>query len=278
VGKHTIRKLTSAEIQRRTKAVHGDTVILVESTYKGTHVKAKFIDKDLGEWWAIPKNVYGLGNGHPGKRAAKISKSKTMTSEEIVDRLFKKHGTLITLDETTYTNVSTACRFIDKEYGEWWTIPINVIYEGCRHPDGTKNRRKKTIQERFGVDYATQNTDIALKAIRKSKLTHIKFHWKTNEELVCQASWEAKIVDYLNKNKIDFLWQHKTFTLPTLTLKGNASSYRPDLFLINENKWVEIKGWMRPQSQIKWDWFHAEYPNSELWDRAKLRSMGIMVK
>ena len=26
----------------------------------------------------------------------------------------------------------------------------------------------------------------------------------------------------------------------------------------------------------KWDWFHKEYPNSELWNKKKLQNMGIL--
>ena len=35
----------------------------------------------------------------------------------------------------------------------------------------------------------------------------LKYHWKTGEELVCQAGWEPKVIDYWNTNKIDFDWQ-----------------------------------------------------------------------
>ncbi len=80
------------------------------------------------------------------------------------------------------------------------------------------------------------------------------------------------MVDYLNSNKIDFLWQPKTFKMP------NGKTYRPDLFLVNENKWIEIKGYMRPKSKIKWDWFLTQHPNSELWNESRLREMGILNK
>lgn len=93
------------------------------------------------------------------------------------------------------------------------------------------------------------------------------------------GSWESSVIDYLNNNKINYDWQPKTFNIPKevyLTPKGNKATYRPDLFLIDEQKWVEIKGWFRDDSQIKWDWFKSEYPNSELWDQKKLKELRIL--
>lgn len=56
----------------------------------------------------------------------------------------------------------------------------------------------------------------------------------------------------------------------------NGKTYRPDLFLINENKWIEIKGWMRKDAQEKWDWFLTIMPISELWNKEKLLSLNIL--
>jgi hypothetical protein len=72
------------------------------------------------------------------------------------------------------------------------------------------------------------------------------------------------------------LWQPQVFQTSILTPKGKISTYRPDLFLINENKWIEIKGFFRNDAKAKWDWFQSEHPNSELWDKKKLKEMGIL--
>lgn len=77
------KKITVTEIENRIRQVHGDVVVLDISTYTDTHTKALFIDKDRGEWWASPKNVYGLKNGHPDKRGQKISKTKTLSFKTI---------------------------------------------------------------------------------------------------------------------------------------------------------------------------------------------------
>ena len=124
--------------------------------------------------------------------------------------------------------------------------------------------------ETYGVDHPMKVASIALKNAKSSTKSIIKYHWKTGDELVCVGSYEAKTVDRLNKSKTDFLWQPEVFALST------GKTYRPDLFLVNENKWVEIKGWMRKDAQEKWDEFQIIQPNSELWDKNKLKSMGIL--
>jgi len=101
-------------------------------------------------------------------------------------------------------------------------------------------------------------------------------HWKTDEELICQASYEKAVVEYLNANKINFRWQSKTFKTPFLKLNGEKRTYRPDLYLFSTKKWIEIKGYFRKDAQEKWDWFRKEHPNSELWNKEKLKEMGLI--
>lgn len=133
-----------------------------------------------------------------------------------------------------------------------------------------KNKFIETSINKYGFPNPNQNKNIALKVAKKVNNPSIFFHWQTNEELVCQGSYEAKVVDYLNKNKINYRWQPEVFQLST------GKTYRPDLYLVDSDTWVEIKGWMRPDAKEKWDEFKTIKPNSELWDKALLRSRKII--
>jgi hypothetical protein len=125
--------------------------------------------------------------------------------------------------------------------------------------------------KKYGVLYPCQNKDIALKCAKAQRQNITKQHWKTNELIDCCGSYECKVVDYLNINKINYLWQPEVFKLST------ERTYRPDFYLVNEDKWIEIKGYMRPQSKLKWEEFHNIIkPNSELWNKTKLKEMGIL--
>ncbi len=128
----------------------------------------------------------------------------------------------------------------------------------------------ETFLRKYNVRHPSQDNEIALKIARKTKHASLKRHWKTKKMLVCQASWEKAVVEYLNKNKIDFDWQI-TFKMP------DDSTYRVDLYLKKENLFVEIKGYMREVALQKWTWFHKNYPNSELWTKDVLVAKGIKI-
>jgi len=115
-----------------------------------------------------------------------------------------------------------------------------------------------------------------LRAAKKSNNSYILYHWKTGEEIVCIASYEKAVVESLNNKKENYLWQPETFDTPFKTKMGRTSTYRPDLYLPDLDKWVEIKGLFRGNAKNKWEWFHEEHPNSELWDAKKLKKMGIL--
>lgn len=153
--------------------------------------------------------------------------------------------------------------------GHTWKSTWSTIKADHWCPKCKPERARATNIIRYGVPSPIQHPDIALKVARAQNKTTIKNHWKTNEELVCQGSYEAKTVNYLNNNKIDYLWQPKIFKL-------SKSTYRPDLYLVQEDKWVEIKGYMRPDAQIKWDEFKKMFPTAELWDRSKLKQLSVL--
>jgi hypothetical protein len=164
-------------------------------------------------------------------------------------------------------------KFIDKEYGEWWTKPLNII-RGSVHPKRTQavklERMKETNRVKYGVDFSAQNKDVALKTAKTLNYTNVRYHWLSGEELVCQGSWELKVVEFLNKHQINFLWQPQVFTMPS------GATYRPDLFLVDDNLWVEIKGFWRSKSKAKYEWFHSVYQNSEVWMFQELKNKGIL--
>lgn len=205
--------------------------------------------------------------------------------DEIKQRLFEAHGSIVSLDEKTYINTHTKCKFIDKDYGEWFAYPINVINKKSSHPkrnvhksilalnsEKSHIKRQKTILEKYGVEHISKNKDIRNKQIKSLNTSYVLSHWQTNEEILCQGSWEKKVVEWLNKNKIDFDWQIP-FNMPT------GQVYFVDCFLKKENLYIEIKGKFWDEDSLnKWNWFHFKYENSQLWNRPVLRQKGIKVK
>jgi hypothetical protein len=277
------RKYTASEIQAKLP----DFIALDESTYVNTHTPALFIDKEYGPWWTRYNDIQS-GYMHKRRGYAKNTQRSKFSAEKAQSMLPE----YITLDASTYIDSQKKATFIDKDYGSWQTSLSAILY-GYEHPKrgrykqdqtclakfGTtcplanpevKRRVKKTIKERYGVENPQQNYDIALQTAKHAQNRSITYHWRTRDQVVCIASYEAKVVRYLNLHRIDYLWQPQIFHL------SNGQTYRPDLFLIDEQKWIEIKGYFRDSAKIKWALFTQDYPNSELWNEAKLKSMGIL--
>ena len=149
------RKLTIAEVKERIKEVHGDTVILDESTYVNVSTKCIFVDKDYGGWEAAPQGILYQKTGHP-ERGSKMSiKSRTLSIEEVNKRIFGAHGNIVSLDESTYKGTHKKARFIDVIHGEWWAIP-NCIFIGQGHPNKRMEKIKGPEGMKLGSAYAAE--------------------------------------------------------------------------------------------------------------------------
>jgi len=141
---------------------------------------------------------------------------------------------------------------------------------GCQSYSKERYKKfKQTCLNRYGVDNPTKLKDFTIKAARSAnKITDLR-HWLSNETIPCRGSYEVTVVNYLNKNKIDYLWEPQTFLMP------DGRTYTPDLYLVEEDKWVEVKGYFWEDAKEKWDWFNSQY-DSELWNKNKLKEMNIL--
>lgn len=295
---------------------HNNADIEVDwSTFTNRSSKIRVIDRDYGEWWTTVSSLID-GITHPKRHTEKVKKtcmekygvdstSKLQDTKEKMKQTIKdKYGVDFYAQSAEYKEqYKNTClekygveHYFASEEAHDKLRDLSLARFGVEHPfqseevkekirdtcrekygvewtgsiPGVKEKREATCLRKYGFKTASQNAKIALKAAKSVNYTKIKTHWKTNEELVCQGSYEAKVVDYLNNNKINYLWQPETFTL------SNGSTYRPDLYLIDEDKWIEIKGYFREDAKIKWALFTAIYTNSELWDANLLKTMEIL--
>lgn len=218
--------------------------------------------------------------------------SRKFSIEEVKARLYAVHGDVVSLKESTYVDNNTNCIFVDKTYGEWLGDPRHIINRGSSHSkrkyekqtqtslnrygvthwtslQSVKDKQKRTFLKKYGVDSASKNPEVAKKQALSVNNSCVLIHWKTGEKVVCVASYEKKVIEYLNKNQIDFDFQIP-FDMP------DGKRYFIDLYLKEQSVWVEIKGYKRLKGMKKWEWFHSEHSNSELWDKQKLKEMKIL--
>jgi len=354
-------KLTIKKVIEKIFKVHGNTITLDQSTYKDTRSKARFIDKEFGEFWSLPMDIF-VGRGHKKRTNEKrkqtclkkygvenISQVKTI-KEKKKQASLKKYGTEYTFQakevkqksrQTMLEKYGFEYPLQNKEirkqfrqtclerYGSEYPLQNKEIQEkfeqtcleryGVRHAMKDENVKKKkqdtclekygnicslhgpeqkektkqTNIKRYGFQWPIQNDeikekrakanidkfggpspmcdkDVALKNAKAHNNSHILIHWFSREDIVCVASYERKTVEYFNNSRIDYNWQIQTFLMP------DGRTFRPDCYLPDQDLWIEIKGYFRDDAQEKWEWFHKEYPNSELWDKKKLKEMKIL--
>lgn len=72
-----------------------------------------------------------------------------------------------------------------------------------------------------------------------------------------RSTYELAYAKWLDSIEKDWLYEPHAFDL------GNTT-YTPDFFLIKDNKFIEIKGYLWNNAKIKIDLFRKEYPNEKL--------------
>ena len=237
---------------------------LISTEYVNSKTKLDIVCENGHEFSTCHDNI------HQNKWCGYCSRNKKLTHKFVKEFIENKHSGC-KLASQEYIN-STELLSIKCENGHEFSMAYAYVQQNQWCPECMVGRRKQTCIEKYGHSNPMQNTEIALKQARKVNNPSTKIHWKTGEILDCQGGWEPLVIDYLNVNQIEFKWQHETFTL------SSGSTYRPDLYLIEKDLWVEIKGRMYPDALEKWTEFHDRYPNSELWEIKKLKSIGIKIK
>lgn len=76
-----------------------------------------------------------------------------------------------------------------------------------------------------------------------------------------RSSWEANYARLLNSKGIKWEYEPKTFYFEGI--KRGSTSYTPDFYLPETDKWKEIKGWMTKKSKTKLKRFKKYYPEEE---------------
>ena len=280
-------------MERRIQLVNPN-VTIDYNTYTASQKACRMFEAGYGEFWCVPRSIIdGLTKGHPdgtnarrvetclevygveyATQAAVVKQKTKATILEVygVEHHLQAAESLNKQKQTNITrygveNISQVVEIKEKK------CATTLEHYGVDNPNKSqvvRDRIKKTTLEVYGVGHHMHDLTVALKVARSLNNHTLAVHWKTGEELLCQASYEAAVVEYFNANHIEFLWQPEVFHLP------NGKTYRPDAYLIIEDKWIEIKGYFRENAKEKWHLFQAEHPNSELWDKAKLKELQIL--
>lgn len=105
---------------------------------------------------------------------------------------------------------------------------------------------------------------------------HAKKCWY--KDVCFRSTWEVKTAKYFDDNKIK--WTYETDVIEVKYIidgKEKIATYRPDFFLVDYKKYIEVKGLWRKGYKEKFIEAQkiSKYP-IELWDKTILKQMGIV--
>ena len=138
-------KLTADEVLERVLANDPYIIGMKKDTYKGTKVKAIFIDCDYGEFPASPGHAMRGDARHP-----KRNPSRKLTPDEVEGRVQKICPGAM-LDKSTYKNVVTKCRFTFLDGSEWIVRPSDVFTSYCQPPSRSATNLEAFASNNFGL-------------------------------------------------------------------------------------------------------------------------------
>lgn len=138
---------------------------------------------------------------------------------------------------------------------------------------------KKKYGEEKANELIEKHKEAITKATKRGKDCNFygKKYWPKREKLLYnnmyfRSNWEILVVKYLELNNIKWEYEPKYFDI------DNSTSYTPDFYLPEIDKWLEVKGYWHEDAIIKFEKFKILYPkiNIEVWDGQKLKELKII--
>lgn len=133
-----------------------------------------------------------------------------------------------------------------------------------KHTEETKKKLSKIMLDRYKNGWEN-------KAGRCKK---IEYDSKIAGIVKLDGGWELATAKYLDSIGVQWIRNKKRFKYWN-SIKESESTYCPDFFIKDWNKYIEVKGYKTELDEIKWKQFKEEL---EIWDKEKLKSLGIKTK
>lgn len=105
--------------------------------------------------------------------------------------------------------------------------------------------RKKYLDALKNKDFSFMRTQEFHQKVSKTRMNNILNGKYVYREINFRSNWERQVAKNLDKNNIKWKYEYKTFKLK----EGNT--YTPDFYLIDYDKYIEVKGFMYKHSELK---------------------------
>lgn len=120
------RKMDKDLFVKKARTIHGDKYDYSKVNWINAHTKIEIVCPIHGAFLQVP-SLHLYGNG-----CHACAGTKTLTTEEFVERSKKIHGDKYSYSSVTYTNAHTLVKIVCPTHGEFLQIPWNHINgDGC---------------------------------------------------------------------------------------------------------------------------------------------------
>jgi len=151
---------------------------------------------------------------------------------------------------------------------------INNPFYGKKHTQETKDRH---FQNRTKEFLSAETLQKLRNHSHPANLGHGKrysYHSPLQNNVVFRSSWELRYAKYLDS--IDELWMYEMETFDL-----GSTTYTPDFFLPRREKFIEIKGYIRPEATLRvWqkiNQFREQYPwDLDVLGLNELKELGVL--
>ena len=143
----------------------------------------------------------------------------------------------------------------DKKHKEESKEKISLSRLGKKMDENFKKSRSNEMKKRYSNGWEC-------KAGRCKK---IKYNSSIAGDVLLDGTWELKTAIYFDTNKIN--WRRNKKRFEYIDNNNKKRTYCPDFYLIDDEKYIEIKGYQTELDIIKWNQFSEKL---EIWNRKKL--------
>ncbi len=93
---------------------------------------------------------------------------------------------------------------------------------------------------------------------RGNAYAHTKSGYRADLGLNVRSGWEANVLRIFKSYEIPYEFEPRVFYYP---VKRGNKAYTPDIYLSNTDEWIEVKGYLDKNSEIKLKRFKRYYPD-----------------
>ena len=128
--KGTSRPHTREQFIERAQGVHGGRYDYSRVDYRNSTTKIEIVCLDHGSFWQWPQN-HLTGHNCPVCMSEQ-SKTRTLSTDEFIERARARHGSRYDYSKTVYTNMQSKVEIVCSVHGAFWQRALNHVRgNGC---------------------------------------------------------------------------------------------------------------------------------------------------